>query len=643
MENLVDTDTRLALSISSQMPTRVNVSCSACRPSFRVTRLIANGTTMTIPLPTSQSIYGTTYSYRVFNVHADQPITVRGFTASPRSTESYLALPISSFGFRYIIASYPPYQRSEFAIVATKNQTRVTISFPTNVTFGGVSYTPNRNYTITLQQSQAYQFQSSKDLTGTVINANQPIGVFSGDKCANVRNGTTGCDHLVEQLVPVRHWDTQYASMYIYGRQNVSSLYRVIASQDNVNVTVTTSTVKSMIIPKQGRFIEFLGDIDTPTVVRCSQPCAVYQYNQGGSLDFTGFDPFLTTVPGFRQFYKDYLFNGPTMSGTNYIIYINIIIETRFLQGLQLDGRPLVPLAQRLIPGTNFTGLIIRTLRNGHSLRHRNPNVYFSAMYYAFSFIESYGMPLGINARHPCVVFKNALAGNGIDDDCDGQIDEEIANGVDDDGDGRIDEDLSTSAPKLIIQKYVDIRSCNPSAINVDVQTIGSPQVMADPKCVAQPPSSSDSVTDLPCGRSIERTWIVSDSCGNNATLVQTIVAGYPGQNYQPPADFTYNCPSDLEPSTTGTVQTTPKSNCQFMYPQPTIKSIDEKVNSYCSPVYRRIWTVEPKGICGNGTQFVQMLRPSNPNIGKSYVKYSEIDANSKYNRSYSTIRIRVY
>ena len=34
------------------------------------------------------------------------------------------------------------------------------------------------------------------------------------------------------------------------------------------------------------------------------------------------------------------------------------------------------------------------------------------------------------------------MLGDGIDNDCDGKIDEEIKNGKDDDNDGLIDEDL---------------------------------------------------------------------------------------------------------------------------------------------------------------------------------------------------------
>ena len=34
------------------------------------------------------------------------------------------------------------------------------------------------------------------------------------------------------------------------------------------------------------------------------------------------------------------------------------------------------------------------------------------------------------------------MPGDGIDNDCDGKIDEEVKDGKDDDNDGRIDEDL---------------------------------------------------------------------------------------------------------------------------------------------------------------------------------------------------------
>jgi hypothetical protein len=60
-------------------------------------------------------------------------------------------------------------------------------------------------YTITLNRGQTYQTHSNpspSDLTGTLITSDQPISVFGGHR-ANIPQGHTFCDHLVEQLPPV--------------------------------------------------------------------------------------------------------------------------------------------------------------------------------------------------------------------------------------------------------------------------------------------------------------------------------------------------------------------------------------------------------------------------------------------------------
>jgi len=44
---------------------------------------------------------------------------------------------------------------------------------------------------------------------------------------------------------------------------------------------------------------------------------------------------------------------------------------------------------------------------------------------------------------------------DGVDNDCDGQVDEESCNSVDDDGDGRIDEDCVQSSTEAFGNEYV--------------------------------------------------------------------------------------------------------------------------------------------------------------------------------------------
>ena len=53
---------------------------------------------------------------------------------------------------------------------------------------------------------------------------------------------------------------------------------------------------------------------------------------------------------------------------------------------------------------------------------------------------------------------KRQRPGDGIDNDCDGKIDEEIRDGEDNDGDGRVDEDLALV--RVYIIRRVDSLCC---------------------------------------------------------------------------------------------------------------------------------------------------------------------------------------
>ena len=48
----------------------------------------------------------------------------------------------------------------------------------------------------------ACQTDAAHDLTGSIINADQPVAVFGGHDCAYVPYDQAACDHLEEQLLP---------------------------------------------------------------------------------------------------------------------------------------------------------------------------------------------------------------------------------------------------------------------------------------------------------------------------------------------------------------------------------------------------------------------------------------------------------
>ena len=52
-----------------------------------------------------------------------------------------------------------------------------------------------------------------------------------------------------------------------------------------------------------------------------------------------------------------------------------------------------------------------------------------------------------VNLWDECNATTPAIGDDGLDNDCDGRVDEELKNGVDDDGDGDVDEDVSNDDP----------------------------------------------------------------------------------------------------------------------------------------------------------------------------------------------------
>ena len=159
-------------------------------------------------------------------------------------------------------------------------------------------------------------------------------------------------------------------------------------------------------------------------------------------------DPAMIYLPPVEQYHFRYVFTtlryaGRT-SGEHYRSSLFVAVPSAGTTGLLFDGYPLrVPQWKQL--GGGYSGALVAVAEGVHRLRHENPTVRFGAVLYGRADRESYAFPVGmrlapINA--PCTPTSADKINDGLDNDCDGEIDEEIcADGVDDDGDGRVDED----------------------------------------------------------------------------------------------------------------------------------------------------------------------------------------------------------
>lgn len=244
----------------------------------------------------SNFLNGDVAEYRACHITSDKPITVTYFSDATAGWGSYLALPVSAWGKKYVVASYNDGPEAQigaailrerageeikkscgyFTIVAAYNGTEVTIT-PTAQTRGGavgVNQGPGSDgtpkpYTISLNKGQSYLVKSASalsggtdDISGTIVEANKPIAVISGHQMATVGDGwcewqgafgeSDSRDYLIEQLIPVEFWDNTgyYTVPFLSPNDTVKfglgDNYRIYSSDTNVpssiDVTVGSTT-----------------------------------------------------------------------------------------------------------------------------------------------------------------------------------------------------------------------------------------------------------------------------------------------------------------------------------------------------------------------------------------------------------------
>lgn len=277
-----DQETRISLSYYDASGKEVEAITAKLSPS------ISNQFELALSEMKSERPDGDAAEYKACHITSDKPVTVSYFCDGPGSWGSYLALPVSAWGKKYVVASYndnPGNGLGEWAIGRTDveevkktcgyftiiggyNGTVVTIT-PTARTRGGavgVKFGPGADgtpkpYTISLNKGQCYFVKSASaltdgtdDISGTIVTADKPVAVISGHQMAAVGDGLTegpsnfgisdSRDFIIEQLIPVEYWDNKgYCSVPMFEAKGAATYgigenYRIYVSDNDVPTSV---------------------------------------------------------------------------------------------------------------------------------------------------------------------------------------------------------------------------------------------------------------------------------------------------------------------------------------------------------------------------------------------------------------------
>lgn len=274
-----------------------------------------------------------------FHLVSDQPVVAYQMLpyggGSAAITGATLLIPTSAWDTNYIAASatkasspnpLPP----TVSIVAMHDGTVVTLVPKGDIQAWGMGsdlLTPtpaNVPVSYVLDRGQHLQFVEQADLSGSPIEANQPIGVYGGHYCMNLPNDTPFCDHAEQQIPAVRALGWEYAAVGHRARTDKpeNRRWRVVSAVADTQLSFEGAPIAAPVL-SAGDVFEF--ETDSPFVVKSQDeqhPFLLFAYMKSSrALDDDYGDPDFVRIVPPAQFLESYVFfTDPTYPETNLVV-----------------------------------------------------------------------------------------------------------------------------------------------------------------------------------------------------------------------------------------------------------------------------------------------------------------------------------
>jgi hypothetical protein len=198
------------------------------------------------------------YAGGAYRITSDLPVISYQFAPIDGSTsflsDASLLLPTSAFDQYYIVSAWP--YGPDIGNTPRPSHIQIVAAEPTNVTVtspiasmagtGAPALAPSVPQVYAMQEGDYLQLTVltlNESFTGTYIEADKPVAVFSSNDCANVPNVASECccDHLEEQLFGLQTWGTSYVGAQMPRRQTEGSIWQILAQQDATTITFQPS------------------------------------------------------------------------------------------------------------------------------------------------------------------------------------------------------------------------------------------------------------------------------------------------------------------------------------------------------------------------------------------------------------------
>ncbi len=327
------------------------------------------------------------------HITTQKPVSVYALNFRDATSDASGVLPTPALGVNYRVAGARAdeinYIRSQFLIIATQDNTTVTIT-PSVATLGG--HVANTPFNVTLNRGQTYQVQSgaaNAHLNGTLVTSSAPVAVFSGAICTTIGN-CTACDHIFEQNMPTNRLGQRFVIVPLALR-TAAIVYDAVATENTTQVFrdgILSATINA------GQTYNFSST--SREVITTSAPIALMQYSPGSSCDYVTSDPFSVYVPPVDQMIDKITFEAfVTPNIPSY--FMNVVTATTNTDNVLLDGLPVNGFEP--IPGDpTLSAVILSGIPGGTHNLFAGTGGQLSATIYGYGNFDSYGYLAGTSA-----------------------------------------------------------------------------------------------------------------------------------------------------------------------------------------------------------------------------------------------------
>ncbi|XP_060570175.1 uncharacterized protein LOC132728545 [Ruditapes philippinarum] len=299
--------------------------------------------------------------------------------------------------------------------------------------------------------------QCFSDLVGQKNNFNSKLiprelhswGTTKSNRTIDTNTEITS-DHLVEQLVPTQSWGKNFIT-FPSPERVIGDFVRIFASEDNTIYTV--DGVDHTLQANEYDIHNF--PQNQYTWVNASKGIQVAVYSKTIGKSYTndgvnGGDPAISICAPVELYHADYTWSTVTTTSGDFNNYIIVVTLRDYADDLVLDNANMTATWVDVLGNSDYIGTFVSVSPGSHNIYNTVPAHPFLGIAYGNAQYNSYAYAAGTRLAPinlPCSP-TSTDAGDGVDNDCDGRIDEETDNGIDDDGDGTIDEDLAI-APRV--------------------------------------------------------------------------------------------------------------------------------------------------------------------------------------------------